>query len=122
MSGGLFAVKPVYTGQFFKPNFLNLTERGFSMNLKAIIKSVLFISLILVSFASAQDNFLAIVKIDDKTCIAHSKAEYQVLQTTVQLVNTLKRVKARKGIDQQAYNEKVATLLEGARSMGIRIN
>lgn len=91
------------------------------MNLKAIIKSVLFISFILV-FANAQDNFLAVVKIDGKTCIAHSRAEYQILQTTVQLVNTLKRVKARKGIDEKMYNEKVAVLLESAKSMGIRIN
>jgi Skp family chaperone for outer membrane proteins len=96
--------------------------KGDSMNLIKTLKSVLFISLILVSFASAQDNFTAIIKIDGRVCIAHSKAEYQILQTTVQMVNTLKKVKARKGIDEQAYNEKVVVLLEGARSMGVRIN
>lgn len=70
----------------------------------------------------AQDEiFIAVVKIDSATCIAHTREEYKVLQTTNDLVNTLKRVKARKGIDQDEYNSRVTMLLNGAEAMGVTI-
>jgi len=61
------------------------------------------------------------VKIDGTTCIAHSKQEYEILQTTVSLVNTLKRIKARKGIDDTEYKTRVSMLLNGAEAMGVTI-
>lgn len=93
--------------------------------MKNLLLNILVLILVLLFSVpiQAQDNeiFIAVVKIDDNTCIAHTKEQYSILQTTVRLVNTLKRVKARKSIDQTEYKTRVSMLLNGAEAMGITI-
>ncbi|RKY82672.1 hypothetical protein DRQ07_00685 [candidate division KSB1 bacterium] len=76
-----------------------------------------------ISIQAEEGNeiFIALVKIDGYNCVAHTREEYSILQTTVQLINTLKRIKARKGIDDTEYNSRVSMLLHGAEAMGITI-
>jgi len=96
--------------------------------MKNLLNILVLLVLVLVSLPvtiQAEDGneiFIAVVKIDDNTCIAHTKEQYSILQTTVQLVNTLKRVKARKGIDDTEYKTRVSMLLNGAEAMGVTIN
>lgn len=86
------------------------------------MKNLLLNILVLFSLVMAQDEvFIAVVKVDGTTCIAHTKEQYSILKTTVELVNTLKRVKARESIDQTEYESRVSMLLTGAEAMGITI-
>jgi hypothetical protein len=118
------------------------TEGRFSMNLKSILKSLLFVVFVIVSI-NAQDAvqkaqtdldsaiessegktemFISIVVIDGKSMVAKNRHEYQVLSSMVDMVNVLKRVKAKKGIDATQYTNKVSALFEHAEALGIRVN
>lgn len=90
--------------------------------LNILVIFVLFLFLFSLPVTAQDDGiFIAVVKIDSTTCIAHTKEQYGILQTTVSLVNTLKRVKARRGIDDTEYKTRVSMLLNGAEAMGVTI-
>jgi len=114
------------------------------MNLKSILKSLLFVMFVIVSINAQQDAltmaqteldsaiqnsegktefFISIVVIDGKSMIAKNRHEYQVLTSMVDMVNVLKRVKAKKGsIYNDTYTEKVAALFNHAEALGIKVN
>lgn len=112
------------------------------MNLKSLINSMLFVVFVIVSVNAqspvekAQTDldsaiessegksefFISIVVIDGKSMVAKNRHEYQVLTSMVQMVNTLKRVKANKGMDNTQYTDKVSALFEHAEALGIRVN
>ena len=111
------------------------------MNLKSIINSMLFVAFMFIAINaqslteattaldSAIENtdgktemFVSIVIVDGKSMIAKNRHEFQVLCSMVDMVNVLKRVKAKKGISGEQYNDQVAALLNHAEALGIKIN
>jgi hypothetical protein len=59
----------------------------------------------------------AYVIIDGKTYVANTLHEYNVLRSTAELANVLKRAKANKQIDSTQYAEKTASILAGTKAI-----
>ena len=108
------------------------------MNLiKSILKAVLFIALfsVIVNAETPAEKAMkdlntamesnegktqfitAYVVIDGKSYVAHTLHEYNVLRSTAELSNVLKRAMANKQIDSTQYAEKTAAILAGSKAI-----
>ena len=88
------------------------------MNLLKVIAVIVF--LLLVSSIQAQD-FISVVVVDEKTCIASNKEEFEALQSLVLLINAMKAAKAHGTIDSTYYAEKTASYFKDLRKTGVRM-
>jgi len=84
-----------------------------------IIKTIV-IALVLVSSLVAQDG-ITVSKFEGKTCITSSKEQVTLLNESIQMINEMKRLKAKGDIDTTTYNKNVATALKNAKRAGIRV-
>jgi hypothetical protein len=89
----------------------------------------IFIAVLSVPSAPAAEEpskdyrpLMTYIRVDGRTCVAYTAEQFVMLTRLVQLVNELKRTKARGSIDDLEYRGRVSNLLSNARSIGVIVN